>query len=328
MKRRFSKVIAVVLMLTVFLGVSVLSTSAYSVNAYNRYEDQVMSLLYEKYDFLSDDSWSRYEELYSFYDTDNKTPEYVLFHACVTEGDRVTVEVINDYVVAAEHKCFPDELGYFVYVPSDNSVYTLAEASRAEVEDIDAVFESRKIATELIGDADTDRTITVKDATWIQKVEAGYEMIAKYDDYLYSCMEEIVQDFNRDGGVNIKDATAIQKHVAGIEVDYPDNIYDPTNITFSSMISEDADFEEDTIIVATKYGWGHDYTLENFSEYKFSSIRKIGETNGEGYAIYVLYLKEPSRENVIEAVKSLDYRAEIDLESVAPNYIWFVNDAK
>ena len=63
------------------------------------------------------------------------------------------------------------------------------------------------------GDADTDRHITIKDATVIQK------HIAKITFLLDNAI--LFADVNEDSDVTIKDATAIQKYIAGITVDYP-----------------------------------------------------------------------------------------------------------
>ena len=56
------------------------------------------------------------------------------------------------------------------------------------------------------GDADTNGTVNVKDATIIQKFSA--ELATLGDEY--------VADVNYDDDVNVKDATAVQKYVAGM----------------------------------------------------------------------------------------------------------------
>ncbi len=59
----------------------------------------------------------------------------------------------------------------------------------------------------LLGDADDDGVVNVKDATAIQKKIAGLD-VASYN--------ETVADADEDGNVNVKDATAIQKWIAGL----------------------------------------------------------------------------------------------------------------
>ncbi len=68
-------------------------------------------------------------------------------------------------------------------------------------------------STYLIGDANGDGKINVKDATQIQKAAAA---LVTLDD-----MQTLAADSNGDGTVNVKDATAIQKFVAGIPVNFP-----------------------------------------------------------------------------------------------------------
>ena len=65
----------------------------------------------------------------------------------------------------------------------------------------------------LLGDADGDGQVNIKDATAIQKHIAGLIILTDegYD----------VADVDSSDDVNIKDATAIQKHIAGIETGYP-----------------------------------------------------------------------------------------------------------
>lgn len=65
----------------------------------------------------------------------------------------------------------------------------------------------------LLGDANQDGEINIKDATAIQKHIAQLELLP--DSAL------TLADADKDEDVNIKDATAIQKHIAGINTGYP-----------------------------------------------------------------------------------------------------------
>ncbi|MBQ4105151.1 MAG: dockerin type I repeat-containing protein [Clostridia bacterium] len=65
----------------------------------------------------------------------------------------------------------------------------------------------------LLGDANEDGKVNIKDATLIQKHIAG--LITLTDE---GC---ILADVDDSDVVNIKDATAIQKHIAGIETGFP-----------------------------------------------------------------------------------------------------------
>lgn len=65
----------------------------------------------------------------------------------------------------------------------------------------------------LLGDADLDMNVNIKDATAIQKHAAKLLVIT---DLAFKCA-----DVRPDNDVNINDATAIQKFAAGLSVDYP-----------------------------------------------------------------------------------------------------------
>ena len=67
----------------------------------------------------------------------------------------------------------------------------------------------------LMGDADANGTINVKDATQIQKYAAKLITLDE--------TSEALADVNLDGKVNVKDATAIQKWVAKFDVEEPIN---------------------------------------------------------------------------------------------------------
>ena len=62
----------------------------------------------------------------------------------------------------------------------------------------------------LLGDANEDGNLNIKDATIIQKHIANILTLSEHGVDL--------ADFNKSGDVNIKDATAIQKYIAGINV--------------------------------------------------------------------------------------------------------------
>lgn len=65
----------------------------------------------------------------------------------------------------------------------------------------------------ILGDADNNGKVNIKDATLIQKHAAKLTTIAD------ECF--VLADVNSDLKINVKDATAIQKYLANIAVDYP-----------------------------------------------------------------------------------------------------------
>ncbi|MBQ2825014.1 MAG: dockerin type I repeat-containing protein [Clostridia bacterium] len=178
--------------------------------------------------------------------------------------------------------------------------------------DMDEIFPelSEKCGMYLAGDIDSDKRLTVKDATLIQKYLAKVpEAMDKVYDHILGVK---VMDVDLSGGdalfgyepsVNVKDATYIQKKVAKIYGD-----------------SERPWFSYDHITVGIEGKDVREYTLEDFPEYEFERIERW-EYSSFDYVTLSLYLKHPGRENVIDAVNSLRYREGVDFSSVSVNPI-------
>lgn len=187
------------------------------------YKELASSWEFDKY------QWYSYSEVY--YYTDGKgadempeeTPDYVLINGTlVMSSPSFSYGVIGDYVLFCENCGNPDCLGYFVYTPEDGKMRTLKEAYDAGVEGIEKVFTDFGLGL-LMGDADGDGRLTIKDATYIQKYLAkveginppagfmGHDACGNGPDGIY------VADLDVNGKVNIKDATAIQKKLAKIK---------------------------------------------------------------------------------------------------------------
>ncbi len=66
--------------------------------------------------------------------------------------------------------------------------------------------------TGILGDADCDTKVNVKDATAIQKHVAGLITLTETG--------AVLADVDANGNVNVKDATAIQKHIAGMDTGF------------------------------------------------------------------------------------------------------------
>ncbi len=179
------------------------------------------------FDIINDD-WYSYKELY--YYTDGKgaqkmpeaTPDYVLISGSFNANSpSLSFGVIGDYVLHCENCGNPDCLRYFVCTPENGKVYTLQGAYNEGVEGILNVFTDYGLG-HLMGDADNDRKLTIKDATYIQKYVARFEGIEEpfgftgHNVYEYGDYYVSVADFDENNDINIKDATAIQKRLAKI----------------------------------------------------------------------------------------------------------------
>ncbi len=144
-------------------------------------------------------------------DLPDATPDWVVVEAgggAIYEG--AYIEVIGDYVVSSRTNFLGNALPYYVYFPG-GELLTLKEA--AKIAPLAMFILDTEIPCALLGDADGDQKLTVKDATYIQKKVADFRLDSKYD---YS-MEEVVLDFDGDKKITVKDATAIQKRIAGLE---------------------------------------------------------------------------------------------------------------
>ncbi len=113
-----------------------------------------------------------------------------------------TVNGHTDYAIEPVYDDKDEVTGYnywfldeYVFVPVDDMVFEPAPGEN------------------LLGDADVNGTVNIKDATAIQKHIAGLTELSK--------VGEEVADADLNGDVNIKDATAIQKWIAGIETGLP-----------------------------------------------------------------------------------------------------------
>ena len=135
----------------------------------------------------------------------------------------------------------------------------------------------------LLGDADGNATVNVKDATAIQKVVAGLS-VANYD--------ETVADADEDGKVNVKDATAIQKWVAGLlpnsnigtgtaggsnnsAKDELTNLYTEA----SALLKDKADYITENVLgadeLALKAKYGFDVSKEDASKNEYQKFDAV-----------------------------------------------------
>lgn len=177
------------------------------------------------------------------------------------------------------------------------------------------VFASTK--TFLYGDVDMDGVVTVKDATLIQKDVAGLSLLSATQKYIVG-----------SANPTVKNATEVQKFVAELNVKSTligKEIEKSKYGSFTENVNTDSNFDDASVIVLPKEGFKHIYTLSDFSEFDFVSITPIGECYDGQYLGYTLYIDTPSKSNVLEAIKALEYRGNYDLEAVHPNYIFSYN---
>ena len=153
----------------------------------------------------------------------------------VQPNDTVKVKIPTDNELAKVYRVEDDgELtdmkavytdGYMVFNAEHISVYVLAientDVEDNPVEPTQPSTGGQDIPTDptnsieigLLGDANGDGKVNIKDATLIQKSIANLTELTKTGEEL--------ADADLNTKINIKDATAIQKHIAGIETGFP-----------------------------------------------------------------------------------------------------------
>ena len=191
-----------------------------------KYKDTVLELLnIPEEDPGTGSGWlAYYNELYSHpaSSIDEATPDYVLIKVYENgSGPAFVAERLGDYILRSPNYLYPATFGYVIYLPNTNEVYSLEEAYKLGIKDIEKVF-TEGYAGELIGDVNYDRKLNIKDATLIQKAVAN---MAEIENNYIEGLEwkpddntpQYIADFNCDGKMNVRDATAIQKRLAKMD---------------------------------------------------------------------------------------------------------------
>lgn len=162
------------------------------------------------------DLYQLYDEMSEHHDSKGKI-DWVLVHAA--SFIQLTVyysELIGNRVVTRACEGAPFPSGYGIYDVKQDRFIPLNGKTAEEYDGLKATFDKRGEG-KLLGDTDGDNTITVLDATVIQRCVA---LITDYpeEDELLAPIGSIryYSDFNRDGNRNILDTTAIQRYLVGI----------------------------------------------------------------------------------------------------------------
>lgn len=214
---------------------NVLANHGTKIGLYRKSFEEYLKPYVSDIDWELNEDWYFYDELY-YYDNSTggtieipeATPDYVLIDGSTCFADPfLFYDIFGEYVLYGG--CgFPYCANYYIYVPESDKIYTLREAFDTNIDGIEKVFTDYKLGN-LMGDADGDRKLTIKDATYIQKCLAKFEgfklkdeirghNISEPDDGTpdpYACY---IEDFDNNDKVNVKDATAIQKRLAKIDI--------------------------------------------------------------------------------------------------------------
>lgn len=135
---------------------------------------------------------------------------YALFRGGQIVSDEKSEIIIEDFLIIGSLYTHSEDNPTGLFAITESGVVRTVE----ELYDMNVLHMDRLAMrlpyVYLIGDADYDLSITIMDATAIQRVLAG---IDEYKDVV--CVSR-PEDKDRDGNVTIMDATAVQREIAGL----------------------------------------------------------------------------------------------------------------
>ena len=183
---------------------------------------------YEKY-YLAGNPFY-YEELYyhNISEEDEESPiDWVLIYGVAEIWETWGASsylLIGDRVIVESDMPRPFEIPYAVYDVEKDEFIGIKDVDYNQYDGLIECIQELNIGW-LVGDVDRDKTLTVLDATIIQRCIAQLEEFPEYDvceAFRFSAVygtEELAyySDFNRDGKRTILDATAIQMKLAKVE---------------------------------------------------------------------------------------------------------------
>lgn len=165
------------------------------------------------------DLWYLYNELYLHYDKNGDLTYALAFGSSPEKTADDIYGIFSDYLIRQKESYVYDFFGYYVYIAETDSFVTLGEAIDLTVPYIEEIFTTYGLG-ELIGDVDGDNTLSILDATKIQRCLADMEKFSSDDRITGEPVGEsigYISDFNRDGKRDILDATKIQQYLAKIK---------------------------------------------------------------------------------------------------------------
>lgn len=335
----FTFILVATLMLSAVLPVSATQTDYQDYENYfwqklGQYRNEMMEIYGE--DFAMTD-YFHYDEIFRYYSGNEcATPDFVLVAATYYYDD-TPYAYRYDF---GEYTYSSYSLGdkCFVYLPEEDTVYTLEEAYYNRVEGLEEAL--AYIYGEALGkngDADGDTFVNIKDATYIQEYVAKMIECGNSNPYVNNLqLFERVADVNRDHKINVKDATVIQKLLAKLLIP---TTYEKTPATADSVeytqvdLGYGADFgNSDRLVTNTAQlnaypnNPNKTYTEEFFEENAFVYIYRTyysgmveGFVDGvyrEGDTLYVKYreVHPPINLGVTDDIGVFHVALEIDKE--------------
>lgn len=173
----------------------------------------------QKYaDQYKENEW-RYQELYYHKDENGETDWALVYAYLPMVAPLEFVTVVANRVLFPYNIYSPFDARYGIYDVRADSFIDAGSLEAKSYPDFVRVFDETVTEGRLIGDLDRDGTISVIDATIIQRCEANLRNYPE-DDVFYLTYEwgnpRCYSDFDRDGERGITDTTAIQRYLANI----------------------------------------------------------------------------------------------------------------
>ena len=211
------KIISLLLICTFIITIATMPASANILeNDGHLYEEKFVS----RYLPNEKEPYYAYDELF-VHTNEYEEVDWVLVSASKLSGtDFYMKQVIGDWVLVSSFTWLPFNFNYAVYDVKSETFVKLNEECLSVYEDLELVMNLLPKA-KLIGDTDGDKSLSILDATNIQRAIAQLCEFDSNDDltsyFDYGGNLNYISDFDRDGETTIFDATAIQRKLAKIE---------------------------------------------------------------------------------------------------------------
>ncbi len=223
------KMISILMIMVMLVSMLAVATTANTVDASQNMYLEDFILYYSKNYYYTEQELNYMREVYRelcyhYSDENNESPDWVLIECQVYSepwemkygalvGDRIL------WTYGGSGLPFM-ETGLGVYIPKTDTLIGLFQKNVEQIIELCPEFvetiEKNKLG-QLMGDVNDDKVINILDATYIQRILAGYTIdhlnTGVWDgDIIFG-----ISDFNRDGETTILDATAIQRKLAKLD---------------------------------------------------------------------------------------------------------------
>ena len=173
------------------------------------------------------------------------------------------------------------------------SAYTVPHGFKVAGKDYPESVEFDGRAIGILGDADLDEKVTIKDATLIQKAVALLEELTQQQEYL--------ADVNFSLDINVKDATLIQKYIALFDIEFPIGqiLYDPYDKPVGAETEYFINTEnwEDVYVYASSPADWWTGEIEN-APYP-GELAEFVEVNDDGFEVYSFTYATAAYTNIV-----------------------------